>query len=61
MADISRRNLFRRTQVDKPKSKTRPVYREQYGLITLCADAREQQRLYERLTRMGLRVRVVTT
>jgi len=39
----------------------KPVYREQYGLIIICSDERDQQQLYKRLLQLGLRPRVVTT
>jgi hypothetical protein len=43
---------------------TRPpkaVYRQQYGLIVICRSEADQQRLYKRLVRSGLKPRVVTT
>jgi ParB-like chromosome segregation protein Spo0J len=36
-------------------------YKEQYGVIVICADEAEQQAVYERLKGEGLTVRVVTT
>ncbi|MFJ8852349.1 hypothetical protein [Streptomyces sp. NPDC102437] len=40
---------------------TEDVYREQYGVIVVCADETEQQTTYERLTAEGFNARVVTT
>jgi hypothetical protein len=36
-------------------------YKEQYGVIVICADEAEQQAVYERLKGEGLAVKVVTT
>lgn len=35
-------------------------YKEQYGVIVMCADEKEQKIIYEKLFRMGLIVKVVT-
>jgi hypothetical protein len=35
-------------------------YREQYGIIILCEDAKRQQRLYDKLKAQGYTLRVVT-
>ncbi|MBL0777348.1 hypothetical protein G6541_08305 [Streptomyces albidoflavus] len=40
---------------------TQDVYREQYGVIVICADETEQQDAYERLTEQGFNAKVVTT
>ncbi|MDL4812791.1 ParB/Srx family N-terminal domain-containing protein [Actinomadura opuntiae] len=37
------------------------VYREQYGVIVICGDEDEQQRIYEDLQGQGFNCRVVTT
>lgn len=42
-------------------AKAQDGYREQYGVIVICADEREQERVYNRLSEDGYRVRVVTT
>lgn len=39
----------------------RDGYKEQYGVIVICADEREQERVYETLKGEGYTVRVVTT
>ena len=36
-------------------------YREQFGVIVICADAKEQEAVFLRLQKEGLTVRVVTT
>jgi hypothetical protein len=35
-------------------------YREQYGVIVLCADARAQESLFNKLKAQGYKLRVVT-
>ena len=35
-------------------------YRQQYGVIIICQDEREQQTVYERLQKEGLTLKVVT-
>lgn len=35
-------------------------YREQYGVIVLCADAKSQEALFNKLKSQGHKVRVVT-
>jgi len=44
----------------KPPGKNGFVYRERYGIIILCQDARAQERLYNKLKAQGYRLRVVT-
>jgi hypothetical protein len=53
----SRRN----SPAKKPTLLPKPIYRQQYGLIVICADERNQTELYKRLVRIGLKPRVVTT
>lgn len=48
----------RRRRIVKPPTNN---YREQFGVIVICADEREQKRVFDRLSGQGLRVRVVTT
>jgi ParB-like chromosome segregation protein Spo0J len=36
-------------------------YKEQYGVIVVCRDEKEQERVYEELTERGYECRVVTT
>lgn len=35
-------------------------YRERFGVIVICATEREQARMYERLRKLGLTLKVVT-
>jgi hypothetical protein len=35
-------------------------YRQQYGVIVICKDEKEQQEVYEMLQKSGLTVKVVT-
>jgi hypothetical protein len=35
-------------------------YKQQYGVIVLCQDEREQQEVYDRLMREGYKLKVVT-
>lgn len=46
-----------------PDDLTRPEgrYKEQYGVIVVCEDAKQQEAVYEKLTREGLTCRVVVT
>lgn len=39
---------------------TQDSYQEQYGVIALCKDARDQEAVYDQLVALGLSVRVVT-
>ncbi|MDR1423489.1 MAG: hypothetical protein LBI92_02615 [Azoarcus sp.] len=34
-------------------------YKEQYGVIVICKDAAHQERVYNRLRRLGLKLKVV--
>ncbi|MGB3749458.1 MAG: hypothetical protein WA961_14760 [Rhodanobacter sp.] len=43
-----------------PPGKNGFAYRERYGVIVLCADAAEQERVYNRLRTAGHKLRVVT-
>ncbi|MEZ7005857.1 hypothetical protein [Streptomyces sp. AD55] len=40
---------------------TEDVYREQYGVIVVCGDETEQERVYNELTSQGYNAKVVTT
>jgi hypothetical protein len=46
---------------DLPEAPAANAYREQYGVIVVCAGEDEQRVLYERLTGEGLECRVVVT
>ncbi len=35
-------------------------YKEQYGVIVICADEQQQQEVYERLLAEGLTLKIVT-
>lgn len=35
-------------------------YKEQYGVIVICADEQQQQEVYERLLVEGLTLKIVT-
>lgn len=35
-------------------------YKEQYGVIVICRDEKEQQEIYERLRAEGLTLKIVT-
>jgi hypothetical protein len=35
-------------------------YKQQYGVIVICKDEKEQQEIYETLRKMGLTLKVVT-
>jgi hypothetical protein len=35
------------------------TYQPQYGIIVVCEDERHQQELYDKLSRMGLKTKVV--
>lgn len=43
-----------------PQTPPRFRYRDQYGVIVMCADEAEQKRVYEDLHARGLKVKVVT-
>lgn len=50
---------------DAPKrpqtvKKHRFTYRQQYGVIAICKDERDQRRTYNRLLKQGLKLKVVT-
>lgn len=34
-------------------------YKEQYGVIVVCSDEKEQKQIYEKLHEMGLTLKVV--
>ena len=34
-------------------------YRQQYGVVVLCADEQQQKEIYEMLVQMGFKVKVV--
>jgi hypothetical protein len=44
----------------KPLGKNGFKYREQYGVIILCADAHAQETLFNKLKADGFKVKVVT-
>jgi hypothetical protein len=44
----------------KPPGKNGFKYREQYGVIILCENARAQERLFNNLKAQGYKPRVVT-
>jgi hypothetical protein len=35
-------------------------YKQQYGVIVICKDEKEQQKMYEMLQKLGLTLKVVT-
>ena len=35
-------------------------YKQQYGVIVICKDEKEQQEIYEMLRKLGLTLKVVT-
>jgi hypothetical protein len=35
-------------------------YKQQYGVIVICEDEKEQQEVYEMLQKLGLTLKVVT-
>jgi hypothetical protein len=35
-------------------------YKQQYGVIVICKDEKEQQEIYEKLLKLGLTLKVVT-
>jgi hypothetical protein len=35
-------------------------YKEQYGVIVICADAAEQEAVFDRLKALGLKLKVVS-
>ncbi len=36
------------------------TYKEQYGVIVICKDEKEQQEIYEKLLAQGLTLKIVT-
>jgi hypothetical protein len=46
--------------VKPPPGKNGFTYREQYGVIILCKDAKAQEALYNKLKAQGYRLKVVT-
>jgi hypothetical protein len=36
------------------------TYKQQYGVIVICKDEKEQREIYERLQKLGLTLKVVT-
>ena len=36
------------------------TYKQQYGVIVICKDEKEQQEIYEKLRALGLTLKVVT-
>jgi hypothetical protein len=47
-------------QKKSPPGKNGFKYREQFGVIVLCADAKAQERVFNRLKALGYKLRVVT-
>lgn len=47
--------------VDGAVDEGQSAYREQYGVIVVCEDAAEQERVYEDLTQRGMNCKVVCT
>ena len=35
-------------------------YKQQYGVIVICKDEKEQQEIYEKLRKLGITLKVVT-
>lgn len=35
------------------------TYKEQYGVIVICSNEKEQQEIYERLRALGLKLKIV--
>jgi hypothetical protein len=35
-------------------------YKQQYGVIVICKDEKEQQEIYDQLQKLGLTLKVVT-
>lgn len=46
---------------DAPGRPSRDRYREQYGVVVICADEADQQRVYDDLKARGYTLRVVVT
>jgi hypothetical protein len=46
--------------VKPPPGRNGFKYREQYGVIVICADAKAQEAIFNQLKAMGLQVKVVT-
>ena len=36
------------------------TYKQQFGVIVICKDEKEQQKIYEKLRELGLTLKVVT-
>ena len=34
-------------------------YKQQYGIVVICSDEQEQKEVYEKLEKMGLKLKVV--
>lgn len=45
-------------QISKMKEK-KFSYKSQYGIIVLCSDEKEQERIYNELLKQGLKLKVV--
>ncbi|MDR2092312.1 MAG: hypothetical protein LBP58_03195 [Azoarcus sp.] len=48
------------TPVKPPPGKNGFKYREQFGVIVVCTDAKTQEAVYNRLKLLGYKLRVVT-
>lgn len=43
-----------------PRNRIKYRYRQQFGVIVVCRDEGEQRRTFNRLRRLGFKLRVVT-
>jgi len=48
------------TKEKRPPGKNGFKYREQYGVLVVCRDARHQEQLYNKLKAAGHKLKVVT-
>lgn len=56
------RTMRKPAKVGRSKPASRSFrYKEQFGVIVICAGEREQRRIYNRLAREGLKCKVVVT
>ena len=53
------RTRARRHYRPRNRAQVRFRYKEQFGVIVICRDERDQRRIYNRLTRQGLACKVV--
>lgn len=52
---------MRKQSQDEKSQAPKCAYKEQYGVIVICKNETHQRRVYNKLNRMGLKVRVVVT